>query len=189
MIPYLILAAAVFGLCFILDKGFARLFRGKQQHKSGLAVKPGKRTAVLGLFLMLLGVAGVLGGISSGTAMLVMSLVMLLLGGGLVVYYLSFGIYYDEETFLVSSFGRQDRVYRYEQIREQQRFVVQGGSVIVELHMENGSCVTVQTTMDGAYPFLDYAFARWCARKGMDPEACEFHDPAQHRWFPEAEVC
>lgn len=189
MIPYLILAAAVFGLCYLIDKGFARLFRSKQQHQSGLAVKPGKRTATLGLFLCLLGVAGILGGITGGKAMMIMSAIMLLLGGGLVVYYLSFGIYYDEETFLVSAFGKKNRIYRYCDIREQERFIVQGGSVIVELHMENGSAVTVQTTMDGAYPFLDYAFGRWCEQKGIAPEDCDFHDPSQHRWFPEAEVC
>lgn len=184
---YLILAAAVFGLCFVLDKGFVKLFRGKQQHKSGLAVKPGKRTATLGLFLSLLGVAGILGGISSGAAMLIMSGIMLLLGAGLIVYYLSYGIYYDAEAFLVSAFGKKNAVYRYEDIQGQQRFVVQGGSIIVELHMACGAAITIQTTMDGAYPFLDYAFARWCDQKGIKPDACPFHDPSQHRWFPEEE--
>ena len=55
MIPYLILAAAVFGLCYVLDKGFTKLFRGKQQHKSGLAVKHNKRAALFGLVLAVLG--------------------------------------------------------------------------------------------------------------------------------------
>ena len=189
MIPYLILAALVFGVCYAADKGFARLFRSKQQHKSGLAVKPGKRTATLGLFLMLLGVAGILGGVSNGTAMVIMSLAMLLLGAGLTVYYLSYGIYYDEETFLVSAFGKKDRVYHYPDIQEQQRFVVQGGSFLLELHMTDGTSVNIQTTMDGAYPFLDYAFARWCEKKQLQPADCAFHDPSQHRWFPDTEVC
>ena len=185
---YLILAAAVFGLCFALDKGFGKLFRSKQQHKSGLAVKPAKRTASLGLFLAMLGTAGVLSGTGSGKAMPVMSALMLLLGAVLIVHYLSSGIYYDEETLLVSAFGRKDRVYRYDCIEEQRRFVVQGGSVIVELHMADGASVTVQTNMDGALPFLDYAFARWCEQKGITPEDCVFHDPAEHCWFPEGEV-
>ena len=188
MIPYLFLAALVFGVCFLLDRGFVRLFRNQQQHKSGLAVKHGKRTATLGIFLTMLGIAGVLGGLSSGTAMLVMSIVMVLLGVGLIVYYLSFGIYYDGETFLVSAFGKQNRTYRYGDIQEQRRFVVQGGSMIVELHMACGTVVTVQTNMDGALPFLDYAFARWCEQKGIDPDSCDFHDPSICRWFPEEEV-
>ena len=66
--------------------------------------------------------------------------------------------------------------------------MVQGGSVIVELHMADGASVTVQTNMDGALPFLDYAFARWCEQKGITPEDCAFHDPAEHCWFPEGEV-
>ena len=188
MIPYLLLAALVFGACYAVDKVFARLFRNQQQHKSGMAVKPGKRAATLGLFLVMLGVAGILSGIIQGTAMLVMSVLMLLLGAGLVLYYLSYGIYYDAEGFLVSAFGKRNRVYHYKDIRQQRRFVVQGGSVLVELHMADGTAVTVQTNMDGAYPFLDYAFARWCEQNGRDPESCDFHNPDQHCWFPEAEV-
>lgn len=185
---YLILAALVFGACFALDKGFTRLFRNRKEHKSGLAVKPGKRTATLGLFLALLGVAGVLGGISSGTAMLVMSVIMLLLGAVLVAYYLSYGIYYDRETFLVCAFGKQKRTYRYADIREQKRYVVQGGSMMVELYLADGGTVTVQSNMDGAIPFLDYAFARWCEQTNMDPDSCAFHEPGQFRWFPEEEA-
>ena len=66
--------------------------------------------------------------------------------------------------------------------------MIQGGSVLVELHMEDGTVVSIQSTMDGAYPFLDYAFARWCEKKNLDPENCEFHDPSQHRWFPEEDA-
>ena len=188
MIPYLILAAAVFGLCYVLDKGFTKLFRGKQQHKSGLAVKHNKRTATLGLFLGLLGVAGLLSGNSGGSGMWILSLAMLLLAALLIGTYLAFGIYYDAEGFLVSSVGKKNKTYAYADICRQRRFVVQGGSVIVELHMSNGSAVAVQTNMDGAYAFLDYAFARWCEQTGMNPEECDFHDPGQHCWFPEEEV-
>ena len=66
--------------------------------------------------------------------------------------------------------------------------MVQGGSVIVELHMDDGSAVSLQSTMDGAIPFLDYAFARWCENRGIEADACEFHDPGTFRWFPEGEV-
>ena len=183
MIPYLILAAAVFGLCFALDKGFTRLFRNRKEHRSGLAVKHNKRASVIGLFLALLGVAGLFSG--SGTGMLVLSVIMLLLSAVLIGSYLSFGIYYDAESFLVSSFGKQSTAYRYGDIREQKRYVLQGGSMIVELHLEDGSAVTVQSTMDGAIPFLDYAFARWCEQKKLDPDSCDFHEPGQFRWFPE----
>ena len=188
MIAYLILAAAVFGLCFAVDKGFAKIFRSRKEHKSGLAVKHNKRAALFGLVLAVLGIAGILTGIGGGLGLLILSVIVLLMAVGLLVYYLSFGIYYDAEGFLVSSLGKQGVSHRYGDIQEQKLYVVQGGSVIVELHMADGSAVGVQNTMDGAYPFLDYAFARWCEQKGMEPDACDFHDPSQYRWFPEEEA-
>ena len=188
MIPYLILAAAVFGICYGVDKGFTRLFRNRKEHRSGLAVKRNKRTATLGVFLGLLGVAGLLSGSSAGRGMWILSAIMLLLAAVLIGSYLSFGIYYDDDGFLVSSFGKKNRSYRYGDIREQKRYVVQGGSVIVELYMVDGTTATVQTNMEGAYPFLDHAFGRWCAQKGIAAESCDFHDPSQHCWFPEEEV-
>ena len=188
MIPFLILAAAVFGICFLVDKSFQKLFRGRKEQKSGLAVKPNKRSATMGLFLGILGLVGILTGIGGNVSLLILSAIVLLLAAMLIVHYLSFGIYYDAESLLTVSFGKKKLSYRYEEIREQKRYVVQGGSVILELYMTDGSTVTVQTTMDGAYPFLDYAFARWCEQKNLDPENCNFHDPSQHRWFPESEV-
>ena len=113
---------------------------------------------------------------------------MILMAAGLIVYYLSFGIYYDAEKFLCCTFGKKDVCFRFEQIQSQLLYMLQGGAMIVELHMADGRTVSVQTNMDGAYPFLDHAFAAWCRQKGIDPESCEFHDPAQHRWFPETEV-
>ncbi len=188
MIPYLILAALVFGACYAVDKGFQKLFRSRKEHKSGLAVKHNKRAALFGLVLAVLGIAGILAGIGGGPGLLVLSILVLLMAAALIVYYLSFGIYYDEKSFLVNSFGKQEKICRYGEIREQKLYVVQGGSVIVELHMLDGSTVSVQSTMDGALPFLDYAFARWCEETGMDPDICDFHDPGQFYWFPEEEA-
>lgn len=187
MIPYLILAALVFGACYLVDKGFAKLFRGKKEHRSGLAVKQNKRNILFGLVLVLLGIAGVLTLVGNSWGFALLSVVVLLMGAALVVSYLSFGIYYDNESFLVCAFAKADRVCRYGDIREQKRYVIQGGSVLVELHMADGSVVSVQNTMEGAYPFLDHAFARWCEQRKLDPKDCGFHDPAACRWFPEEE--
>lgn len=187
MIPYLILAALVFGACFLVDKGFAKLFRSADQHKSGLAVKHNKRAALFGLFLVVLGVVGVLTGIGGAVGLLILSVVVLLMGIALLVYYLSFGIYYDEEGFLLSTFGRKNVTFRYADIEKQQRYLLQGGAVIVELHMADGKAVAVQSNMEGFHPFLDHAFARWCALKGLDQRGCDFHDPGSFRWFPDTE--
>ena len=35
----IVLMAAVFGLCFLVDKGFAAIFRNRSQHRSGKAVR------------------------------------------------------------------------------------------------------------------------------------------------------
>lgn len=185
---YLMVAALVFGACFALDKGFTRLFRSKAQHQTGLAVKHNKRAALFGLFLCVLGIAGVISGISAGAGILVMSLIVLLMGGGLIAYYLCFGIYYDADSFIFSTFGKKSTVYRFDQIRAQQLYVLQGGAVVVELHMDDGSAVSIQSNMEGAYPFMDHAFSAWCRQKGVDPDSCEFHDPSQSLWFPSVEV-
>lgn len=183
---YLVVAALVFGVCFLLDKLFTRLFRGQKQHKSGLAVRLQKKVALFGLFMSIIGLLGVLVGVGQSTVLLAGGAVVLLMGLALAAYYLSFGIFYDDESFL-RSFGKKSAAYRFEDIRAQKLYRLQGGSILVELHMADGSAVSVDTAMDGAYPFLDHAFCRWCVQTGCDPEQCEFHDPANSLWFPSVE--
>ena len=185
---YIIVAAVTFGLMWLLDKGFAKLFRNKVQHKSGLAVHLNKRYALFGLFMAVLGLIGFVVGLTSGGNLPFFSALVALLGVGLGVYYLSFGIFYDEDTFLYQSFGKKPVTYRYDRIQGQMLYVVQGGSVLVELDLGDGKSITVHSEMEGAYAFLDHAFFAWCRQKGIDPEACEFHDPSQSIWFPPTEV-
>ena len=45
----LLIAAAVFGVCYLVDKGFSKAFRGKAQHRSGMAVRANKRFGVFGV--------------------------------------------------------------------------------------------------------------------------------------------
>ena len=105
MIPYLILAALVFGACYLVDKGFAKLSRGKKAHRSGLAVKQNKRNILFGLVLVLLGIAGVLTLVGNSWGFALLSVVVLLMGAALVVSYLSFGIYYDNLCLRQSGSG------------------------------------------------------------------------------------
>ena len=53
--------------------------------------------------------------------------------------------------------------------------------------MSDGTTVSLQSAMEGIYPFLDTAFTGWCAQTGRDPEQCDFHDPSQSLWFPTVE--
>ena len=183
----LLIAAAVFGLCFAVAKAFAKLFRSKAQHRSGMAVRANKRYGLFGVILSVLGVMAICVGISDGSVLLWGGIIVLLMGICLAVYYLSFGVFYDGETFLLSRFGKKDITYRFDQIQGQKLYLVQGGNVIIELHMTDGNTVSLQSTMDGVYPFLDTAFAAWCMQTGRDPQSCDFHDPSQSLWFPTVE--
>ena len=183
----LLIAAAVFGLCFAVDKAFAKLFRSKAQHRSGMAVRANKRYGLFGVILSVLGIMAVCVGISDGPVLLWGGIVVLLMGAALAVYYLSFGVFYDGETFLLSRFGKKEVTYRFSDIKGQKLYLVQGGNVIIELHMADGGTVSLQSTMDGVYPFLDTAFAAWCLQTGRDPQSCDFHDPSQSLWFPTVE--
>ena len=183
----ILVAAAVFGICYLVDKSFAKAFRSKAQHRSGMAVRANKRYGVFGVVLSVLGVLGICVGITDGMVMLVGGILVLLMGAGLAVHYLSFGIFYDGESFLYSSFGKKSVTHYYKDIKEQKLYLVQGGNIIVELHMHDGSAVSLQSSMDGVYPFLDTAFAGWCLQTDRDPQSCGFHDPSKSWWFPHEE--
>ena len=98
----LLIAAAVFGLCFAVDKAFSKLFRSKAQHRSGMAVRANKRYGLFGVILSVLGIMAVCVGMTDGPVLLWGGIVVLLMGAALAVYYLSFGVFYDGETFLLS---------------------------------------------------------------------------------------
>lgn len=183
----LLIAALVFGICYLIDKSFTKTFRSKAQHRSGMAVRANKRYGVFGVILAALGILAICVGITDGAVLLIGGILVLLLGICLSVYYLSFGIFYDGESFLQSRFGKKDVTYQYKDIQGQKLYLVQGGNIIVELHMADGSVVSLQSAMDGIYPFLDTAFAGWCLQTGRDPQGCDFHDPSQSLWFPTVE--
>lgn len=180
----LIIAALTFGACYLLDKGFSKTFRNKAQHRSGLAVRLNKRYSLGGLALTLLGILAICVGIGGSKALLLGGIVVLLMGIGVVTYYLSVGVFYDDDSFLYTSFGKKSAEHSYSDILQQRLYVVQGGNVIIELYLKDGSAVSLQTSMKGCFAFLDHAFAAWCRQTGRNPEECDFHDPSQSLWFP-----
>lgn len=187
MIPVIILATLTFGLCFLADKGFTKLFRGKVQHASGLSVRLSKKYGAFGLVLFTLGLAAIFAGVNGeGTVLAVGGGVVAVVGVGLIVYYMSFGVFYDGDSFVLTTFGRRSTVYRYNQIRGQ-RLYNSYGNILIELHMTDGRTVGLQAGMEGVYPFLDKAFQGWCDQRGISPESCQFHDPDNSLWFPTME--
>ena len=183
----LLVAALVFGACFLFDKGFEKIFRSQAQHYSGLSVRLNKRYAAFGAILIALGFAALFAGLSSSTLLVVCGILIILMGAALVVYYATFGVFYDDDSFILTTFGKRSSTYRYRDIRGQRLYLIQGGSVVVELHMADGRAVSLQSPMIGAYDFLDHAFIQWCRQTGRDPEGCDFHDTANHLWFPTLE--
>ena len=180
---YVIVISVVFLLCFLVDKGFTKLFRSQPQHLSGQSVRLSKYYAIGGLVLCILGISGLLAFFGKDRLLSAGSLLILLLGLGLCVYYLSFGIYYDEDTFLVSGALKRSVARRYEDIRGQLLYKSYGHVIIVELHMADGSAVQILSNMVGADAFLNKAFLRWLEQTGRRLEDCPFHDPANSCWF------
>lgn len=181
----ILVVAGTFLLCWLLDKGFQKAFRSAPQHLSGKSVRLNKYNGLAGVILALLGVVSmVLGG---EMLLLIGGLIVLAMGIGFMMRYMGFGVFYDDESFLVMSFGKKNREYRFNQIKSQQLYR-NGGHILIELHMTDGTAVQVQSNMVGVYPFLDTAFSGWCFQKGLNPENCEFYDPDNSCWFPPLEV-
>ena len=181
-----VVAALVFGACFLIDKGFARIFRNQQQHRSGKAVRLNKRYGTVGLIMAILGVVCIFAAPSQGAIMWIAGGILLLGGAALVVWYLSFGVFYDEEAFIVTNFGKKSIRYTYDAIVSQQLYNSYG-NIIVELHLQNGKSVQLQSNMGGTYEFLDFAFRRWLEATGRKEEDCPFYQPEQSCWFPPVE--
>ena len=62
MTPIFIIVAT-FALCFGVDYLFTKKFRSKTQHRSGLSVRLSKHYAVIGVLLMVLGIAALISGV------------------------------------------------------------------------------------------------------------------------------
>lgn len=186
-IVILLVAALVFFLCWLVDRAFTRLFRNKAQQRSGMAVRANKRYGVFGVILSVLGILGIVAGTSNEALFTYAGIIVLLMGLGMAVYYLSFGIFYDGESFLVCRFGHKSQEHRFGDIVSQKLYVVTGGSTVIELGLKDGSVLSLQSTMDGVYPFMDTAFAAWCMQTGHKMEQCPFYDPSKSWWFPHEE--
>lgn len=182
----LLVCAAVFGICYLVDKAFTKLFRSKAQHMSGLSVRLNKRYGIAGVLLLVLGLMAIFNGIPDTTVLWAGGTVILVTGIGLIVYYLTFGIFYDDDSFIVNSFGKKSRTYQYNQIKSQRLYVITGGNLLVELHMTDGSAVQVYSQMQGTKAFMDKAFLGWVRQNNIDIRNthCE---PDEYRWFPSEE--
>lgn len=182
----LLVIIATLALCYAVDKGFYKIFRRKPQHQSGKSVRLTKKYMLSGILILVFAailLAASFTAENNASKMRIIAGALALMGGGLVVYFITFGVYYDNATFLFSAFGKKSQAYRYGQILEQQLLVTKGG-ICVELFLDDGRDVDLYANMDGVYEFLDTAFAGWCKEKGLTIADCPWHDPANSCWFP-----
>ena len=180
----ILVIAVVFGLCFLVDKGFTKIFRGKVQHQSGKSVRLNKRYCSIGIVMFAFGLAAVFIGMNNEEWVLAGGAGLLVLGGiALVTYYMSFGIYYDEDSFIFSQFGKGSVTRYFKDIRSQQLYLA-AGNVVVELHMRDGSHFQLHTGMTGMYPFMDQAFQMWLEANQKKLEDCDWYDVENSCWFP-----
>ena len=185
---YLLVIAATFGVMFLLDKGLTKLFRSRDQHRSGTAVRLKKHYGILSLALMILGLLGIVTYFTDKNLILLVGGIVVLPGGALLgIYYLTHGIFYDDDSFLYTSFGNRSVSYRYGDIKAQKLYEIQGGTLLVELHMTDGKAVSVQTTMEGAKTFLDKAAHARMRQLGLNSHECSWFDETEGRWFPPVE--
>ena len=185
-VAVILVAALVFGVCFLIDKGFTKLFRSQAQHMSGKAVRLNKKYGSIGLIVAVLGIAALLAGLSDGWLMVAAGCLLIAVGVGLVVYYMTFGVFYDSDSFILTTFGKASTTYSYKDIQCQQLYNNQGHALI-ELHLSDGRAVQLQAGMEGVYDFLDHAFAVWLVQTGRTREDCPFYDPDNSCWFPPVE--
>ena len=183
----LLVGAATFFLCFLLDKGFTGIFRNKPEHQTGRSVRLSQRYGSIGLLFLILAILAVFQGWDSSKILLFCGGGVGLLGAGLIVYYMSFGIYYDDDSFVLTTFGKKSTTYSHGAIQGQKLYQIAGGNILVELYLEDGRTVSLQSSMKGVYPFLDTAFSGWCSQKGIKPSTCSFHNPENSCWFPSME--
>lgn len=182
----ILVAAVIFGICFVFDKAFTKVFRDTEQHKSGLSVRFNKHYGSIGLVLTVLGIAALFSGSSNGMLLYVCGGILVVTGICLVVYYMTFGVFYDEESFVLTTFGKQSKTYRYSEIRAQQLYNSYG-NIVIELYLSDGRTVQLQSKMEGVYPFLDKAFEGWLRQTGRRKKDCAFYAPENSCWFPPLE--
>ena len=183
-----IVAGAVFGICALVDWAFKKIFRSQSQHRSGTAVRLSKRYGSVGLILAVFGVSVVLVGSPDNWLFLAAGVLFVLIGIGLVAYYLSFGVFYDDDGFVLTTIGKKSKTYRYEAIRGQQTYVTTGNHVVVEVYLDDGRTFQIQSAMAGGFAFMDHAFQKWLEQTGKKQDQCDFYDPQQCCWFPKMGV-
>ena len=178
--------AFVFLVCFLLDTLFKHLFPKSKLEKSKTAVRPARRSATFGVILLFVPIVVLLFFMPEGgdTLLLIGCIAALIFGVILLVNYFSVVIYYDDEKFLYKTLRGGKKEFHYSQIRGQRSLMTRGG--INTILFVGDEEINLYSSMQNLNAFLNKAFYRWCAAKGIDPDSVE-NNPRMFTWFPDPE--
>ena len=178
--------AFVFLVCFLVDTLFKRLFPKSKLERSKTAVRPARRSATFGVLLLFLPILVLLFFMPEGgdTLLLIGCIAALIFGVILLVNYFSVTIYYDDEKFLYKTLRGGKKEFHYSQIRGQRSLMTRGG--INTILFVGDEEINLYSSMQNLNAFLNKAFYRWCAAKGIDPDSVE-NNPRMFTWFPDPE--
>lgn len=178
--------AFVFLVCFLLDTLFKHLFPKSKLEKGKQAVRPARRSATFGVILLFVPVVVLLFFMPEGgdTLLLIGCIAALIFGVILLVNYFSVTIYYDDEKFLYKTLRGGKKEFHYGQIRGQRSLMTRGG--INTILFVGDEEINLYSSMQNLNAFLNKAFYRWCAEKGIDPDSVE-NNPRMFTWFPDPE--
>ena len=180
----LIVCAAVFLVCFLIDTLFKLIFPKSRLEKSKQVVRPPRRSAVIGVILTFAGAAMLVKLLpeKSDVLFLIGSIVAVIFGVILLCTYFSIAIYYDDEGFLYKAWGHGKKEFRYSQIKGQRSLLTRGGvNTILFVGDEE---INLYSAMQNLNAFLSKAFFKWCAAKGVDPDTVE-NNPRMATYFPD----
>lgn len=175
----LLIGAATFALCFVIDRLIQRLKRKRTGGKATRIVRQPRRAAGIGIVLMVAGIAlmlflrtalGLWGGI-----------VILLMGAVLLGSYFVMSVEYDDEGFTYRTLKSKER-YLYNQIRGEQAVATRSG--ITAMLYVGDTVVEVSEAMQGVQEFLSHAYYARCRQLSIDPETCPPPAPRELVWFP-----
>lgn len=150
------------------------------------AVRPARRSATFGVILLFVPVVVLLFFMPKGgdTLLLIGCIAALIFGVILLVNYFSVTIYYDNEKFLYKTLRGGKKEFHYSQIRGQRSLMTRGG--INTILFVGDEEINLYSSMQNLNAFLNKAFYRWCAAKGIDPDSVE-NNPRMFTWFPDPE--
>lgn len=187
MSPYilmLIVCALVFLVCFLIDTLLKVIFPKSKLEKSKQAVRPPRRSAVIGVILAFLGLAVVvrIAPKEHDTLLLIGAIGAMVIGAVLLCTYFSVVIYYDDEGFLYKAWGHGKQEFRYSQIKGQRSLLTRGG--VNTILFVGDAEINLYGAMQNLNAFLSKAFFKWCQVKGIDPDSVE-NNPRMATYFPD----